>query len=375
MPRKKANKSIEYEVEAILEDKVEKKKQKNGNYEYFPKYRVKWLGYPISESTWEPLENLSGCRKILQEYLDKKQKMAQLPNHMINRKTKRNEFDNEVEYENIEDINSQKNSSKIDNLSTISNENKNQLSNLIKTNKKEIKKSFSVTKSSSTAEKKITQKKRGKGRPKGSVKKKKGKKNNEIKNINNDEILILDEDENSNDENNKKIENCEEISPEFIDLMQKLVKKRPDNTHCYKGLSDKEKNKQKINNNEIKNSNSNEHIDYNSISNLLYESEINCLNENENIKKEEKEEKNFQEEKKEENKMRIFAISNLKIPKNKNEKFMAKVMYVEDDVMKDEMMDLFCGKISTDTVIEFLRDTLTDIKGGETIIHTMIVGQ
>jgi hypothetical protein len=38
-----------YEVERILE-----RRTRNGKLEY----RVKWSGYPLSQSTWEPLSNL-----------------------------------------------------------------------------------------------------------------------------------------------------------------------------------------------------------------------------------------------------------------------------------------------------------------------------
>ena len=42
----------EYEVEEIIEKKIKK-----GEISY----KVKWKGYPLSESTWEPAKNLSNA--------------------------------------------------------------------------------------------------------------------------------------------------------------------------------------------------------------------------------------------------------------------------------------------------------------------------
>ena len=138
--------NTEYEVEAVLDDKIETKRKKNGKCEYITKYKVKWVGYPSSESTWEPLENLAGCRETLQDYLNKKKIRAQSPVHMINKKTKLNEFENESENENFEELEIQENSSINDNISNISNQNKKQCSTSLssktynKKNKKDSKK-------------------------------------------------------------------------------------------------------------------------------------------------------------------------------------------------------------------------------------------
>jgi hypothetical protein len=47
----------EYEVEAILASTRNNKKQLQ--------YLVKWQGYPINESTWEPWENVQGSRELV----------------------------------------------------------------------------------------------------------------------------------------------------------------------------------------------------------------------------------------------------------------------------------------------------------------------
>lgn len=52
--------SEHYEVEKILG----KRNNKNGRVEY----RIKWLNYPESESTWEPESNLSSCKKLLEKF-------------------------------------------------------------------------------------------------------------------------------------------------------------------------------------------------------------------------------------------------------------------------------------------------------------------
>ena len=49
----------EYEVEAIL-----KHRRRGRGYQYF----VKWVGYPITEASWEPEQGFSGAIDILNEY-------------------------------------------------------------------------------------------------------------------------------------------------------------------------------------------------------------------------------------------------------------------------------------------------------------------
>ena len=48
-----------YNVEKILD-----RKKINGKF----KYRIKWEGYPINESTWEPMKNLETVKELVEEY-------------------------------------------------------------------------------------------------------------------------------------------------------------------------------------------------------------------------------------------------------------------------------------------------------------------
>lgn len=54
-----SKKNDEYEVEKIIEMRVDKGKTE---------YKVKWKGYDITESTWEPERNLTACRLMIKEF-------------------------------------------------------------------------------------------------------------------------------------------------------------------------------------------------------------------------------------------------------------------------------------------------------------------
>ncbi|XP_031639972.1 chromobox protein homolog 1-like [Contarinia nasturtii] len=54
-----------YEVESIIDNKVEKGKEK---------FRVKWKGFSEKHATWEPIENLFGCLEMVEEYQKNKKK-------------------------------------------------------------------------------------------------------------------------------------------------------------------------------------------------------------------------------------------------------------------------------------------------------------
>ncbi|KAJ9067108.1 M-phase phosphoprotein 8 [Entomophthora muscae] len=43
-----------------------------------PQYYVKWKGYPLEESTWEPLSNLNNAQEAVQLYLNKKNQKGEL---------------------------------------------------------------------------------------------------------------------------------------------------------------------------------------------------------------------------------------------------------------------------------------------------------
>jgi len=52
----------EYVVESILDRKIVKGKTK---------YFIKWYGYDASYNTWEPLRNLTHCKKMLKNFEEK----------------------------------------------------------------------------------------------------------------------------------------------------------------------------------------------------------------------------------------------------------------------------------------------------------------
>ncbi|KAJ9053199.1 M-phase phosphoprotein 8 [Entomophthora muscae] len=62
-PPIQTNRGEEYEVEYV-----------HGNQTHYhkPQYYVKWKGYSLEESTWEPLSNLTNAQEAIQLYLNKK---------------------------------------------------------------------------------------------------------------------------------------------------------------------------------------------------------------------------------------------------------------------------------------------------------------
>ena len=53
-----------YNVEKLLDFKEDKKGKQ--------KFLVKWKGYPASENSWEPAENLVGCDEVIQAYHERR---------------------------------------------------------------------------------------------------------------------------------------------------------------------------------------------------------------------------------------------------------------------------------------------------------------
>ena len=48
-----------YNIEKILD-----RRKINGKFEY----KIKWEGYPMSQSTWEPMKNLESAKELVEEY-------------------------------------------------------------------------------------------------------------------------------------------------------------------------------------------------------------------------------------------------------------------------------------------------------------------
>ena len=48
-----------YNIEKILD-----RRKINGKLEY----KIKWEGYPMNQSTWEPMENLITAKELVDEY-------------------------------------------------------------------------------------------------------------------------------------------------------------------------------------------------------------------------------------------------------------------------------------------------------------------
>ena len=88
-----------YNIEKILD-----RRKVNGRFEY----KIKWEGYPMSQSTWEPMKNLETAKELVEEYNNShpiltqpksKTKSVKKDNTFIHKKKDR---DNDVKIENEE---------------------------------------------------------------------------------------------------------------------------------------------------------------------------------------------------------------------------------------------------------------------------------
>jgi len=88
-----------YNIEKILD-----RRKVNGRFEY----KIKWEGYPMSQSTWEPMKNLETAKELVEEYNNShpiltqpksKTKSVKKDNTFIHKKKDR---ENDVKIENEE---------------------------------------------------------------------------------------------------------------------------------------------------------------------------------------------------------------------------------------------------------------------------------
>ena len=89
----------EYEVEKIID-----KRYINGKLEY----KIKWVGYPMSECTWEPVRNLANVKPMIKEFENSSFEMNDKQNkltdyYLIGKKRENNNdssFDDEIYQKN-----------------------------------------------------------------------------------------------------------------------------------------------------------------------------------------------------------------------------------------------------------------------------------
>ena len=89
----------EYEVEKIIDKRII-----NGKLEY----KIKWVGYPMSECTWEPVRNLANVKPMIKEFENSSFEMNDKQNkltdyYLIGKKRENNNdssFDDEIYQKN-----------------------------------------------------------------------------------------------------------------------------------------------------------------------------------------------------------------------------------------------------------------------------------
>jgi hypothetical protein len=69
-PVKNSIHGAEYLVDAVVDHKDEKSKNKTGRVVRL--YRLRWTGWEAENDTWEPLQNLENCRELVEAYHNKK---------------------------------------------------------------------------------------------------------------------------------------------------------------------------------------------------------------------------------------------------------------------------------------------------------------
>ena len=89
-----------YQVEEILDKRINKKGK--------PEYKIKWEGYSIDESSWEPLSNLKNVIYMIDEYNEHHKDNSiccRMDNNIIlsKKKRKRAKHDIEINIKEIED--------------------------------------------------------------------------------------------------------------------------------------------------------------------------------------------------------------------------------------------------------------------------------
>ena len=99
--KKNNNKNQEIEIEYEVE-KIKDKRIINDKIEYL----IKWKGYSDFENTWEPIENMSNAKEIIEEYEEKEKNRFKTP--IKNIKKKNNNFINNTSIPvriNLENLN------------------------------------------------------------------------------------------------------------------------------------------------------------------------------------------------------------------------------------------------------------------------------
>ena len=89
-----------YQAEDILDKRINKKGK--------PEYKIKWEGYSIDESSWEPLSNLKNVIYMIDEYNEHHKDNSicyRIDNNFIytNKKRKRNQHNIEINIKENED--------------------------------------------------------------------------------------------------------------------------------------------------------------------------------------------------------------------------------------------------------------------------------